>query len=351
MNREVKVINVRNVNEVNKILLSLNKFSHNYKKLILHGLNNVNNEERNVILWKTIGLVLSDGNFSNLIKGIDSISFRGLTYDTAVAVVKTLIQIVKSLTISIDRKRRIYYNVYAHSMSDSNNLKQRITSLLIKLDTSVFETLSELKMNELAALLAGIIDGDGYIGKPSSYFSISFNLDSRKGKIIYGIISYLEKLVYITINKHYHQPKYEAIFKFSNFQFMTQCFKYIYSPKKERRMKKYIMNYVRNYACPFSTLELEQILHKATSVYIDYRKVPRKSKVLVLYIKPSNFEKIAHIWNTGLFEYKPVPIRNENRIMIKITEKCKENLYQILNKDTCNIEDRIIKIIKKFLRD
>jgi len=285
-------------------------------------LNNIDEEKRDPILWKTMGLVLTDGNFSNLISGLVSIYFGGLTYDTAVAVVKTLIQIAKCLIITLYGKGKTYYNVYVHSMNDSNKLKHRIASLLIKLDKSASETLSGLQMNELAALLAGIIDGDGYIGKPSSYLSISSNLDNRKGKIIHRIISHLEKTGYITINNYYHRPKYEAIFRFTNLQFMNQCIKYVYHPKRKERMKN-AKNYLRNYICPFLTLELEQILCETSSAYIDHRKAPRRSKVLVLYIKPSNFEKIAYIWDSERSGYKPVPIHSKNRIMIKITEKVK----------------------------
>jgi len=349
MDNKVKVIVIKDIGEVDKILSSLNKSNVNYKKFVLRGLNNVHREQRNIIFWKTIGLIISDGNFSQLIKGIGSVSFGGLSYDTAVAVVKTLIQIIEKLTLTVKRKGGIYYNVYIPSINVPNSLKQKIISLLIELDNTPSEVLSELKMEELAALLAGIIDGDGYIGKPSSYLSISFNLSSKKGKIVNEIISYLEKKGYIIISKYYYKPKYEATFKFSSFQFMTKCFKYIYNPKRKKRMEKYITNYIRNYICPFSISELEQILRFTSSAYIDYRKTPRKSKVLVLYIKPSNFEKIAHIWGSEKLPHKPVPIHNKNRIMIKITEKCKENLFQILNKGTNNIECKIIKIIKNFL--
>ncbi|OYT40568.1 MAG: hypothetical protein B6U89_01815 [Desulfurococcales archaeon ex4484_58] len=345
-----KIVKINRINDIEKILSSFNNKKDN-EKILLRGSVILNEELKKTISWKTIGLILSDGNFSNLIKGYGTIAFRGLSYDTAIAIIKTLIQIVRSITLraKIGKGNRIYYDVIVPSTRCFKDLRYRIVSLLIKLDTTPDNVLSRLKMDELAALLAGIIDGDGYIGKPSTYISISFNMNSRKGKIINNILSFLEKKQYIIVNKYYREPKYEATFRFLNFRFLHKCLKYVYHNKRRKRMEKYMLDYARAYICPFSIFELKQILRNTSSAYIDYRKPPRNSKVLVLYIQRHDFEKIAYIWNKDHLSYKPRPIISKNRVMIKITEKCKENLFKLINEANADIEDKIIEKIRDFL--
>ncbi len=345
-----KIVKINRINDIEKIPSSFNN-GKDYEKILLQGSVTLDEELKKAILWKTIGLILSDGNFSNLIKGHGTIAFRGLSYDTTIAIIKTLIQIVKSITlrVKIDKENRIYYDVTVPPTRCFKDLRYRVVSILIKLDTAPDNVLSRLKLNELAALLAGIIDGDGYIGKPSTYISISFNINSRKGKIINNILSFLEKKQYIVVNKYYREPKYEATFRFLNFQFLHKCHEYVYHSKRRKRMENYMLNYARAYICPFSIFELKQILRNTSSAYIDYRKPPRKSKVLVLYIWRHDFEKIAYMWNKDHLSYKPRPIISKNRIMIKITEKCKENLFRLIDETDADIKDKIIEKIRDFL--
>ncbi len=350
MNGGIETIRISDLSKINEILYSLNANTSSHRRFRLQALSIIQRKQRNAILWKTIGLILTDGDFSNLIKQRGPIAFRGLSYDTAVAVIMTLVQIVESITIWLSNiEGRTYYNVIVPSSNNSNILKQEIIYILTKLDITPDEILSKLKLDELAALLSGIIDGDGYFGKPSTYISVSFNISSKKGKIINEIISFLQKQGYIIINKYYHKPKYEATFSFTDLEFMHKCLEYVYHDKRRKRMKRYIVNYMRNYICSFSTLELKQILRIVSSLYIDHRKPPRKSKVLVLYIRTSDFKQIAHLWNNNRLPPEPHPIRNGNRVIIKISEKCKKNLRGVIN-DNNKLDSKIIETIKEFLK-
>ncbi len=346
----VDVMNISSFEEVSKILGWLNNEAIDRRKIRLKAESTIHREPYDVILWKLIGLILTDGDFSDLLKRHRSISFGGLSYNTAMAVISTLIQIVDILTIGvIYGEKSMYYRIYLPVSSSSRYLKHDVVHYINELDKNPNDILSNLNMKQLAALLAGIIDGDGFFGKSSTYISISFNPSSMKGKIINNIISFLERQKYIILGKYYHKPKYENTFSFTNFEFAKKCLKYVYHAKKRERMQNYIINYIRNYICPFSISELREILNIASSMYINYRKPPRKSKVLVIYIHAHDFNRISYIWNNKDLQLKPLPIHNGNRIMVKITEKCKERIRKAIdNENTTN--SKFIKIIKEFIR-
>ncbi len=347
--RAVDTVNISSFEEIGKTLDLLNNKVINRRKVRLKAGSTIHRGRYDVILWKLIGLILTDGDLSDLLKRYRSISFGGLSRNTAIAVISTLIRIVDVLTVGvIYRDKSMYYRIYLPVSSSLKYLIHDIIYYINELEMNHIDILSNIRMKQLAALLAGIIDGDGYFGKSSTYISISFNSSSVKGEIINRIISFLQKQRYITLGKYYHKPKYEITFSFTNPEFAKKCLEYVYHAKRRKRMQNYVINYMRNYVCPFSASELREILNVASSMYINHRKPPRKSKVLVIYIYARDFNRISHLWGDGDLQPKPLPIHNGNRVMIKITEKCKQRLRKAVDNEN-TINNKFIKIIKEFI--
>ena len=330
---------------------SLNEKEH----IVLSHKLKLNPNSKRIHFWKTIGLLITDGLFSlTLRKNKAVLAFTSLAIDTAIAVTKTLLQLSDKIAVKVKVKRRkaeqtLCYNVRVllrKSSRDINGIRKDMYLYIIRMLQDPVSILSKLDEDELCALFSGIIDGDGHIGK--SYISISYGMKTLKGRLIHKILDYLNDNGYIKIGR-YAPKKRERFFTIKNYSFLKKCQELVYHPLRRRRLKSYLLNYSKNYICGFSIEELKQLLSVTNSVYIDYRKPPRTSKVLVLYIRKDDFAKVKHIWLNGAF--KPKPIINNKRIMIKLTTKCSEELSKILQNKAIQqeIKPKIISRIKEYL--
>jgi len=312
---------------------------------------------KNLHFWKIIGLLITDGQFKQTLREKKAVlNFTSLSFNTAIAVVKTLLQLDKDIVISIKVKlrkdmRRLMYIVrllIRKSNRDIYNVRNKIFIYINELLRDPEFVLSNLDKNELCAFFSGLIDGDGHVGK--AYTTISYDLKTLKGLLVHRILDYFHNHGFIRIYK-YDPKKREMFFTFADYDFLYRCQKMIYHPRRRRKLEYYLINYSKNYVCGFSTEELKQLLITTKSAYIDYRKPPRTSRVLVLYIDKDDFNKVKHIWSTEKF--RPRPIVNNNRIMIKLTAKCLEELSNIMKNIEFQkkLDPKIISCIKKYLNN
>ena len=340
-----------NLDFVKELLSNLNENDH---IILSHKLNLSPNLKR-LHFWKTVGLLITDGEFSyTLRKNKAILLFTGLALDTAIAIVKTLLQLSDEIIIKVLVKRRkvkqtLYYRVRVllrKSSKEISSIRKDMYLYIRKLLQDPVSVLSRLDKDELCALFAGIIDGDGHIGK--SYISVSYEIKTLKGRLIHRILDYLHNNGYIKASE-YTPKKRERFFTIKNYSFLTRLQRLVYHPSRHRKLKLYFSNYSKNYICGFSIEELRQLLSIAKSVYIDFRKPPRTSKVLVVYIGKDDFVKVKHIWLNA--EFKPKPIINNKRIMIKLTTKCSEELSKILEIETVQqgIKSKIMSSIRDYL--
>lgn len=191
--------------------------------------------------------------------------------------------------------------------------------------------MNSLSLDEKAALLAGLLDGDGYVGGAGSYISLSYSRNTVKGRIIDQILSFLDKQRYIRRRKYRGKPHYEQVIRFSSQKFMHSVINAVFHKEKRKRLIRYNMNYLRAYECKYTVKELEQLLQKASSAYIDRRAgEKRNAAVLVLYIHTTGNSKRV-------------------RKSIKITSKCKENLAKIVKAENIMLSSSIMKTIERYL--
>jgi len=136
---------------------------------------------------KIVGLIITDGPLSRILslKNLKSITFRGLSRDTAYAVFCSSVKISNNIKISISKQNTLrlnkpYFNV---SLKVNEDVGRRVLDTLGKFihDPSFTTTLSD---GFFAALLAGIIDGDGYVGLSKRHAVISYDRSSLKGGVI-----------------------------------------------------------------------------------------------------------------------------------------------------------------------
>jgi hypothetical protein len=347
----VKIEYLTDFDYVETLLSSLNENSY----IIFSHKLNLSPTIKRLHFWKTIGLLITDGQFSlTLRKNRAILAFVCLALDTAIAVAKTLLQLSNEITIKVGVKRRkveqtlCYYVRVMLRESPRNiyDIRKEMYLYIKRLLQDPVSVLSGLNEDELSALFSGIIDGDGHIGK--SYIAVSYEIKTLKGQLIHRILNYLRDKGYIKAGE-YTPKKRERFFTATNYSFLKKCQRLVYHPLRRRRLKSYLLNYSKNYVCGFSIEELKQLLSIANSAYIDLRKPPRTSKVLVLYIKKKDFAKVKHTWFNEM--YKPKPIVNDKRIMIKLTTKCSEELFKIMQDKEAQqmIKPKIISRIQEYL--
>ncbi len=349
----MKIKYLTDLDSMETLLSNLNENNH---IILSHKLNLSSNVKR-LHFWKTIGLLITDGEFSLTLKKNKAVLvFTSLALDTAIAVAKTLLQLSDKITIKVKvryRKveRTLFYYVRVllrQSSRDINNIRKDMYLYIKRMLQDPVSVLLRLDEDGLCSLFSGIMDGDGHIGK--SYISISYEIKTLKGQLIHRILDYLQYKRYVKTGK-YDPKKRERFLTITNYNFLKKCQRLVYHPSRRRRLESYLSNYSKNYICGFSIDELKQLLSITNSVYIDFRKPPRTSKVLVLYIRKDDFEKIEHIWLNSNF--KPKPIINNKRIMIKLTTKCSEELSKILQIKEIQqtIKSKIISRIRDYLTD
>ena len=330
---------------------------------ILNVLNTMNNSGKSIILtyshqchessdvyayiFKCLGLILSDDNVSALLKGYKMINFRCITKYTAYAVIKSFIPLCPYVRVRIQGCGIIddYFSISILNKSSFAKKRNMLLKLLRSLAEESLTTLTKLKLHYLSALFAGLIDGDGYIGRMKGYHAISYARNSVKGNVIESILTFLSNKEFIKCNKYRNKPQYECTFRFTDFGFAKSCLEYVYHPKRRSRLLEYIRNYIKNYMCCFTRKELRLILTTASSAYIDQRKSPRHSKILVIYIDKEDFNRIKDIWkgySNSLQDIKPKPIMVKNRIMLKIAEKCKNELGKAIKQCSDKIDEKAL---------
>lgn len=308
--------------------------------------------EATMYLWKGLGLILCDGNFSALVKDYRTITFRGVTKCTAIAVMMTFLPLCAYLRVRRHPQStgsKDYFNISILSKGIFRKRKNLIIQLLKSLIQHK-NLLNNLDRDYLSALFAGIIDGDGYVGKEGKYLAVTMARGEIKGDTIYSILTYLKRKGFIELGTYRKKPSYEITFKFLNRDFAENCLKLVFHPIREARLARYLRNYAKNYECSFTAEELRLIIMAAHSAYIQKRKAPRKSKVLIMYLTEEALGKIEHIWLNN-FKPKPKPIKNRNRIVVKISEKCKHTLKDALSDflNSPNRDSKVISTIREFI--
>ena len=337
---------------------------------ILNVLNTMNNSDKSIILtyshclhepgdvyayiFKCLGLILSDGNVSALLKGYKTINFRCITKYTAYAVIRSFIPLCPYIRVRIQGYSitNDYFSISVLSRGSFAKKRNMLLKLLRSLVEEPLSTLTKLKLHYLSALFAGLIDGDGYIGRKKGYHAISYARDGVKGNAIETILTFLSNKGFIKCNKYRGKPQYERTFRFTDFEFVKSCLEYVYHPKRRSRLLEYVRNYIKNYMCGFTLKELELILTAASSAFIDQRKSPRHSRILVIYIDKEDFNRIKYIWkehSNSLQNIKPKPIMVKNRVMIKIAEKCKNELRKAIEQCSDKIDEKVLHKIRQYL--
>lgn len=308
-------------------------------------------------LWKSIGLILCDGNLSALIGGYKTITFRGVTKETSIAVIMTFLPLRAYLRVRIypqGGEKRRYFGISVLSKGAFRKQRDSLLQLLHALVSQQFD-LRNLDSTYISALLAGLIDGDGYVGKEGKYLAVSVAKgESVKGRTIYSILVHAEQRGYIVLGTYRGKPSYEVSFRFLKMDFARNCLELVFHPLRRARLQRYLLNWAKNYECGFTVEELQRLITAASSAYIQQRKEPRRSKVLVLYLQREAFDKVRTLWFGGQSELKPRPIVSHNRVMVKIAEKCRDSLREAidilarshnLKKVKVTVIDKIMKFI------
>jgi len=119
-------------------------------------------------IFKLVGLIISDDPISRIVrqKQLRTITFKGLNPDTLYAIFYSAAKLSRKLRIVISKQNTMRTNksYFDITLFLDWKLRTRIIYLIhnILADSSA---LSELSEESLATLFAGLIDGDGYIGK------------------------------------------------------------------------------------------------------------------------------------------------------------------------------------------
>jgi len=326
------IITESNIDKFDKIVAPL--FEHYELKTPITIIPKIYNLRINFLL-KAIGLFLSDGYFSKVLKYNKTriLNFRGVTKDTAYAIVKTNLPISEKIYVKnmINRfNMAIYLDVKV--VVKTELLLLYVRSLLD--NTMRRKFLNSLDDHHLMWLFSGLIDGDGFIG--SKYMSISFKRETIKGKIIEEILKILSERGIITLGSYYGKPRYEQVFSiplpyariFSNMLFIQY---------KREKMINRVRNKISQELCKLTGYE-DVLARNLRSCYIDYRRNVRRSPILVMYLNLNN----------ETLKIPGVIVRADKRAMIKIPVKCNSLLINLLKYNLINNpKDR--NIINKFI--
>ncbi len=304
-------------------------------------------------LWKSIGLILCDGNLSALIGGYKTITFRGVTKETSIAVIMTFLPLRAYLRVRIypqSRGKKRYFSISVLSKGIFHKQRDSLLQLLHVLVSRQFD-LHGLDSTYISALLAGLIDGDGYVGKEGKYLAVSVAKGgSVKGRTIYSILTHTEQRGYIVLGTYRGKPNYEVSFRFLKMDFARNCLELVFHPIRRARLQRYLLNWAKNYECGFTVGELQRLITTASSAYIQRRKEPRRSKVLILYLQREAFDRVRTLWLGEHSELKPKPIVSHKRVMVKITEKCRDSLREAIDILTRSRNLEKVAVIDKIIR-
>jgi len=298
------------------------------------GLNREILQEESIYLYKLQGLIISDGDFAKYVKSPKkAISFRGLTAETARTIIATVINIAELIEVRLSRQNTLKYGkrYFTVKVLLKTVYSKKIRDYINDLMMNSRHFMDSLSMKEKAALLAGLLDGDGYVGREGGYVSISYSENTVKGKIIRQVLDFLDERGYIRKGKYRGKPHYEQVIKFNDQKFMYNVINMVFHERRRKRLAKYYVDRLRVYECKYSIKELKQLLEKASSAYIDYRiSEGRNAAVLVLYI---------------------YTIRGGRRIRkpVKISSKCKENIARILKAGNIAVNNVVAETIKRYL--
>ena len=241
-------------------------------------------------MTKLVGLVITDGPISRILrrKHLKSITFDGLSLDTLYAVFYSGLRLSKSIKISISKQNTLrvgkpYFRItlYLH-----NDLHRKVLQLIHSLLTES-TSISALPKNSKAALFAGLIDGDGYIGKAGKHIAITYKKECLKGEFIDRFLKYLASQDLISLGKYRGKPHYERYVRLIDLEFAKHTRSYVYHPKRSKELEDLIRRLTRNYKCRYSVSEIKAQIRKAISAYIDFRRKEkgRRVPVLVIYVR------------------------------------------------------------------
>lgn len=263
---------------------------------------------------KLVGLIITDGLLSRILRQreLRSVTFRGLNLDTLYSVFYSALKLSRRIKINISKQNtakmgKPYFdiNLYLHE-----NLRNEVLHLIQNVLTES-TSLSVLPEDAKAALFAGLIDGDGYIGKTKKHIIIAYKKDSLKGRSIDYILNYLAFQGFITLGKYRGKPHYERYVRLINLDFARCVCKYVYHPRRHEELEDLMRGLIRNYKCRYTINEIKAQIMRAISAYIDFRRSEkgRRIPVLVIYTRS----------------------KEGRRVSIKITAKCLKELEVCVN--------------------
>ena len=234
------------------------------------------------VFWKAIGLILTDSILSHIVRGKNSVYFRGMNKETMLAVLETFRPIFGQVKpVSKEGYFTVILSINTVGRDRVNCLKE-LVGLVRTIITKPY-VLEKIGREEKAAFLAGLIDGDGYIGKKGGYMAISYKADTYKGRVVGHFLSLLSRDGSIKLGKYRGRPHYEHTFTFMDHSFLSEVVRYTFVPHKHRRLKEMLANILKMRQCSLNVDELYKLLKLAKTVYVDYRK-DRGSRVLIIYL-------------------------------------------------------------------
>ncbi len=284
------------------------------------------------LLFKLIGLIVSDGPVSRLIKQISfrCIRFRGLSLGTLYAVLISGCRAANDIVVKVSRQNtarisRTYFDIRLCFPPETATWLIRILKTLLGDPSSA----SSLDYRSSAGLLAGLIDGDGYVGQKKRHLIIAYDKESIKGALIDSFLKHLSSRNLIALGSYRGRPHYERYVRFVNLDFARATLSLVFHPKRRQELAKLVSGIARNIECRLSISEIINLLLGAESGYIDTRESEkgRKVPVLVLYQKKGKIRK-----------------------SIKITSKCIKELEEALSRPASkHLKDRILKITTEYV--
>ncbi len=301
---------------------------------------------------KALGLILTDGNLSALLKGYRTIVFRGVNESSVQSISKTFLQLgscirIRNYSPNVEKFGVPSFQVSVLSKGSFRPLKEELIKLLKSVFESPLSLFSRLSTRASAAFLAGILDGDGYVGKEKRYISIALKRSSNKGRIIHEFLRYVEAVGLISVGKYTGPPKYEVVITFPSIDYARLVSEYVYHPLKRERFLRYLRNVERSRYCGTS---IEQ--YKAILIHASYGYLMKKgnSAILVLYIPVRQAKKgLRSITSGGIL---PKPLVAGGRLMIKVPKKCIPNLAKALEQsDTNRVNEKIAEVVKTYIKD
>ncbi len=282
------------------------------------------------LLFKLIGLIVSDGPVAGLIKraSFRCVWFRGLSLGTLYAVLISGCGIANDVVVKVSKQNtvrtgRVYFDIRLC-------FPPEITAWLIRsLKALVGDPtfMTSLDDDSSAGLLAGLIDGDGYVGKKKRHLIIAYDKGSTKGAFIDSFLKHLSSRNLIALGSYRGRPHYERYVRFVNLDFARSTLSVVFHPKRRQELARLISGIARNIECRFSSNDIINLLLSAESGYIDTRKSEKRRRVpvLILYYKKGSVRRSVKITSKCLNELEealtsPISKQLKNRILQLATE-------------------------------